>query len=115
MSMDARAAQFSSFAALTGHKEALQEAIRTTDDFRELSADHGAMLDSIFAQIRDRLSEKPIVRVTYYQPDRKKAGGRYHRASGEVVRLNEADHYMELSTPRGALKIPFKYIIDLDA
>ena len=39
MSLSSRAAQFSPFAALTGHGAAIQETARLTDDFAEPSED----------------------------------------------------------------------------
>ena len=45
MSLSSRAAQFSPFAALTGHGAAIQETARLTDDFAEPSEDQKAHLD----------------------------------------------------------------------
>lgn len=45
MSMLNRAAQFSPFAALTGHDAAIQETERLTDSFIELDEDRKGQLD----------------------------------------------------------------------
>ena len=58
MSMYDRAAQFSPFAALTGHDEAVRETARLTDSFVELSEDAGEELNkklSICAELFHRM------------------------------------------------------------
>ncbi len=114
MSMANRAAQFSSFAALTGHKETLRETARTTQDFEEPSADQREELDRKLTVLREKLSERPGVCVTYFEPDTKKAGGRYLQVVGEMCRVNEDERCMELATGSGLIKIPFRFIVDLN-
>ena len=70
-----RAAQFSSFAALTGHEEAISETARLTDEKAALGEDVMERLDWIFMQIKAKMSENPEVTITYFLPDEKKAGG----------------------------------------
>ena len=71
-----RAAQFSSFAALTGHEEAISETARLTDEKAALGEDVMERLDWIFMQIKAKMSENPEVTITYFLPDEKKAGRR---------------------------------------
>lgn len=56
-----RAAQFSSFAALTGHEEAISETARLTDEKAALGEDVMERLDWIFMQIKAKMSENPEV------------------------------------------------------
>ena len=87
MPVQERAAQFSPFAALTGYESAESEAARLTEDMAELSEDQKEMLDEQFGRIRERLKEHPQVTVIYFEPDKKKAGGRYVEKSGRIRRI----------------------------
>ena len=61
MSMADRAAQFSPFAALTGHGAAISETARLTDRQIELSEDAKALLDQKQSLLTERLAEHPEV------------------------------------------------------
>ena len=114
MPMAKRAAQFSSFAALTGHKAVLQETARTTQKFEELSTDRREILDRTMLRLRERLADRPGVRVIYFEPDGKKAGGCYLQVDGNLIQVNDHERYMELETPDGPIKISFQFIVSLD-
>ena len=75
MSMADRAAQFSPFAALTGHGAAISETARLTDRQIELSEDAKALLDQKQSLLTERLAEHPEVAVTRRRAD----GMRWHR------------------------------------
>lgn len=79
MTMAERAAQFSPFAALVGYEGAVRETRRMTEQEAELSEDEKAILDHKQQLILAALAqgEQPLVTVTYFQPDGKKAGGKY--------------------------------------
>ena len=62
-----RAAQFSPFAALTGHGAAISETARLTDRQIELSEDAKALLDQKQSLLTERLAEHPEVAVTWFQ------------------------------------------------
>lgn len=89
MPLSDRAAQFSPFAALTGHSAAIQETARLTDDFSELDEDGKAQLDETLRLIRERLPRKPEIEVIYFQPDLKKAGGAYVTVRGRVKKIDD--------------------------
>ena len=84
-----RAAQFSPFAALTGHDAAIKETARLTDEYMELDEDRKEEIDRQLQKIREHLSEKPEVMITYFVPDERKAGGSYVTVSGRVKKLDE--------------------------
>ncbi len=88
MSMLDRAAQFSPFAALTGHDEALDETARLTDVFVELDEDEKQALDFKIHMLTELINEKPEVSVVYFVPDEKKDGGAYVTACGYVKKIN---------------------------
>ena len=84
-----RAAQFSPFAALTGHEDAIQETARLTDSFVEMDESRKSQLDGQLGLIRDNLDAQPEIEVTYFQPDEKKSGGAYVARSGRVKKIDE--------------------------
>ena len=67
-----RAAQFSPFAALTGHDAAIRETARITDRKIELDEYEIAVLDEKLHQIKEKLIIHPEITVTYFQPDLRK-------------------------------------------
>ena len=80
-----RAAQFSAFAALTGYDEDIEETARAARSEDDLAA-----LDTAFQRLLTAESERPAVTVTYFQPDARKAGGRYVTYTG-VFRHYDAE------------------------
>lgn len=94
MPMADRAAQFSPFAALTGHEAAIKETARLTDAFVELDEDRKEELDEQLQLIKENLSQMPEIEVTYFQPDLKKAGGTYMTIHGKVKKVDEYNHQM---------------------
>ena len=74
MSMINRAAQFSPFAALTGYDDAIEETARLTDSRIELTE---AEEDEISRKL-GKLQRGDSVELTWFVPDRRKAGGRYN-------------------------------------
>lgn len=87
-----RAAQFSPFAALTGHSDAIRETERLTDSFSELDEDRKAQLDEQLSLIRQNLDHEPKIEITCFQPDAKKNGGAYVTVFGKVKKIDELNH-----------------------
>ena len=87
LSMHQRAAQFSPFAALVGYDDVIEETTRQTDLKRELDETEKAELDRKLSVIAGHLTEKPIVVIEYFVPDKTKAGGEYVFKSGTVVKI----------------------------
>ncbi len=77
MSMVERGAQFSPFAALVGHGDAIKETARCTDEFIELSEGEKCIINEKLLILLDNIKIKPRITVTYFKPDEKKAGGKY--------------------------------------
>ena len=82
MSLESRAAQFAPFAALVGYDEEIGEAARLTDGREELSEEAVDALNQAFQKLLEHEKERPLVTVTYFQPDAKKDGGRYMTYTG---------------------------------
>ncbi len=77
MSMYDRAAQFSSFAALTGHSDAISEEARLVDEKIQLNDEEIRELNVQLNFIWNNIVNKPLVEITYFVPDLKKNGGVY--------------------------------------
>ena len=84
MSLYARAAQFSPFAALTGHEAAIKETVRQTDAKQVLSEEVIAELNKRLYLIAETIGTQQMVEITYFVPDTKKDGGAYITCSGCV-------------------------------
>lgn len=92
-----RAAQFSPFAALCGHGDAMAETARLTDQKIEPSEVQAAELNDAFVQIMAHIREKPRVQVTYFVPDARKEGGEYRMSEGCVRRIVGTERILELT------------------
>lgn len=112
MSMRDRAAQFAPFAALTGYGDAVEETARLTDEKVELSETRQAILDRKLQILIDALAkeEQPGIRITYFQKDGKKAGGRYVTAAGNLKRIDEYGRTLNLTSGEC---IPMEDIADI--
>ena len=92
MSLYARAAQFSPFAALTGHEAAIRETARRTDEKEILSDEVIAGLNEKLRVIVENIGSEQTVTITWFVPDERKAGGTYTTHSGVVKKINEYEH-----------------------
>lgn len=110
MSMENRAAQFSPFAALTGHNEAIKETERLTDQKIELEEDAIEEINRKIMWIKDNIKSKPEVVVTYFVPDYKKTGGKYITATVNIAKIDELNH--TVITTNG-LKIAVHNILEI--
>lgn len=97
MSLHDRAAQFSPFAALTGHKAAINETARLTDEKQILSEDVIAKLNEQLNLIKENIGTNQTVTITYFVPDDKKSGGAYISHTGVVKKIDEYNHTVILT------------------
>lgn len=112
MPVSERAAQFSPFAALTGHQEALRETARLTDAKRELDEHAKNILDQKLQLLLEMSADTPSVTLTYYKEDSKKSGGSYHTVSGLLRKLDLSRRTLLL---QDQLPIPIDDIFDIDS
>ena len=91
MSIMARAAQFSSFAALTGYSESVKETARLTKGKIELSEDMKNEIDMKLQLVEEHLKEKPEVSILYFVKDKKKSGGDYLEYKGVIRRIDQVN------------------------
>ncbi|MEW9122779.1 MAG: hypothetical protein AB2421_08700 [Thermotaleaceae bacterium] len=106
-----RAAQFSPFAALTGHDAAIKETARLTDEKVELDEYMKDILNHRLQIIADLLKEHPEIAITYFQPDEKKNGGTYVTAISTVKKI---DVYERIVVMNDGTVIPIDEIIRID-
>ena len=111
MSMLDRAAQFSPFATLTGYDSAIKETGRLTDERVELDEDALTVLDMKYQLLMDALDDAPEVTITYFQPDERKAGGKYVSATGGVKKLDDFERRI---TMQDGTKIPMDDVLSID-
>ena len=90
MSLYDRAAQFSSFKALTGYEDMISEEARPVDSKIELSEEEMDELNQTLSQLNDILEtgRRPIASITYFIPDLLKAGGRYETVTEPIRRID---------------------------
>ena len=111
MSMSDRAAQFAPFAALTGYDSAIKETGRLTDERIELDVEALSALDMKYQLLMEALDEAPEVTITYFQPDERKAGGKYVSAVGAVKKIDDFERRI---TMQDGAKIPMDDVLSIE-
>lgn len=89
MPIQERAAQFSPFAALTGHDAAVKETARITEKRIELDQYIKEELNHKLQILIEKIEENPKIKVTYFEPDDKKNGGVYITIIGRIKKIDE--------------------------
>lgn len=110
MSIYDRCSQFMPFSALTGYSDAIKETARLTTDKVVLDDELKEILNNKLNKIKEMLSCKPIVDITYFIPDLSKDGGFYKNVSGVVRKI---DLYKNIVVMGDGVNIPISDIIDI--
>lgn len=108
MSMSDRAAQFAPFAALTGHKEAILEQQRITQTKRILSNEEKLEIN---AKIVEMVNLKSKCRITYFEKDKTKSGGKY---LNRVLSFKRIDELNKTLIFKENVKIQIDDIVDIE-
>ena len=111
MPMSDRAAQFAPFAALTGYDAAIKETGRLTDERIELDVEALSALDMKYQLLMEALDEAPEVTITYFQPDERKAVGKYVSAVGAVKKIDDFERRI---TMQDGAKIPMDDVLSIE-
>ncbi len=111
MTLEARAAQFAPFAALTGYDDEVKETARLTNRRIELDDEAKSILDNKIQIILEQISQRPTVSITYFIPDTRKAGGEYVTITGIIKKV---DGYNQVIVLENRTEIPINEIIDID-
>ena len=96
MSLYDRAAQFSPFAALTGHSAAIAETGQLTNQRMELDEYEMARVDAELQRLQELLPSRPTASITYFVPDERKNGGSYQTVTGEVKRIDAVNGVIQM-------------------
>lgn len=112
MSMQERAAQFSPFATVKGHGEAVLETQRLTENWVPPSEEEQARLNEKTARLLSVIRERPAVSICYFEPDAKKEGGRYVRVEGRLRRIDTAEGMFVLEDDT---RIPMPLIVQIES
>ena len=90
MSLHDRAAQFSSYKALSGYEDMVVEEARLTDEEHKLEEEDLERLDRKLRLIANdiRKGDHPLISFTVFVPDERKPGGRYEVIEDTVARID---------------------------
>ena len=108
MSMSDRAAQFAPFAALTGHKEAVIEQGRITQEKRILSNEEKLEINE---KIVEMVNLKSGCRITYFEKDKTKSGGKYIQ---DVLSFRRLDELNKVLYFKENIQIQIDDIVDIE-
>ncbi len=108
MSMSDRAAQFAPFAALTGHKEAILEQQRITQTKRILSNEEKLEINE---KIIELMNLKSKCRITYFEKDKTKSGGKYLNRVLSFKRIDELNKVLYF---KENIQIQIDDIVDIE-
>ena len=108
MSMADRAAQFSPFAALTGHDEAIAEAARQTEQRPWLEDYRKEEISELLQQVIRTASK---IRIVYFIDDTHKSGGATVSQQGKISKIIEHERLIIMED---GTRIPIDDIIDAE-
>lgn len=111
MSIYDRSAQFSPFAALTGHDDAIHETARLTEKRKIPDKEQIQALNNQLNFLTSHLSDKFPITVTYFQEDKLKEGGKYISQTSFIIKIDTYQKYLLLDTGE---KIYFKDLYRID-
>ena len=112
MAMIDRAAQFAPFAALTGYDDAICETGRLTGTKLDLSDETKERIDIKINYLIDNMEENPKVTITYFVPDKKKAGGEYVTITDTIKKIDQYEHFLIMES---GVKISLFEILSIES
>ena len=86
-----RAARFSPFAAISGYEDMVKEAARVTEERIDITDATKELLNEKLNMIIEFFDEEPEIKITYFEPDKRKVGGAYVTVIGTVKQIDEYD------------------------
>ena len=92
-----RAAQFAPFAALSGYDDAVRETARLTDRQLEMDEEGLSLMDEKLHALLEIIRDQPQITITFFEPDRQKAGGAYLSVTGRIRRVDEINRQLILT------------------
>ena len=119
MSLYDRAAQFSSYKALSGYEDMIAEEARLTDRMVKLEDHDLDVLNQKLSLIADVLldEESPLITFTVFVPDESKSGGSYVTIEDQVKKIDTVRRKVVLQSKRERSgineSIDFDRIVDI--
>ena len=118
MTMSDRAGQFLSYKALSGYEDMIAEEVRETDTMRSPGEEELEKLNRKLERIGEdlRAGRRPVLSVTFFEPDERKAGGRYVTVTAVVRRVDACSGWLELDSgdrKRGRRRIALERILEI--
>ncbi len=104
-----RAAQYAPFQALSGHGDNIRETARMTDARIEIAEDAGEDLDAKLRILRD--IEGQAATFTFFEKDKKKAGGKYNVVTAAVKKIDMINRTITLTN---GTEIPIDNILTVE-
>ena len=111
MSMAARAAQFSPFAALTGYVDMIEETARFTENAEELDEDYKVILQQKINVLMLPGNAGAVCEFTYFVPDSRKQGGSYETAQSSIRKIDNAEPVIILAN---GVRIPVVHLRSIE-
>ena len=111
MSIEARAAQFAPFAALTGYGDEVKETERITVQKIELDEENKKILDNKIRKIISNKNKINMVSMVYFIKDEKKDGGEYVTVNASIKNI---DKYRKLIILNNGKLIPIDDILSIN-
>lgn len=96
---------------ITGYDSAIKETGRLTDEKIELDEEALTALDMKYQILMDAFDDAPEVTITFFQPDKRKAGGKYLTATGAVKKVDDFERRI---TMQDGTKIPMDDVLSID-
>lgn len=91
-----RAAQFSPFAAVVGHDAKVEETARLTDKKIELDEQAKEIINEKLQCIVNNPEDYEGIKITYFVPDERKAGGKYVSVVGAIHKIDKVERTIVL-------------------
>ncbi len=111
MSIEARAAQFAPFAALTGYGDEVKETERITVQKIELDEENKKILDNKIQEIISNKNKINMVSIVYFIKDEKKDGGEYVTVNAGIKNV---DKYRRLIILNNGKLVPIDDILSIN-
>ena len=93
MSLYNRAAQFAPFAALSGYDDMVNEKARITQAKVQLTESVTDLISMKLNLISEAIKSNhhPVISITYFVPDEKKAGGKYVTVEEQIKKIDSVN------------------------
>lgn len=89
-----RAAQFSPFAALVGHQDAIDETARIVEKKIILDDNIKEIIDYKLQEVLEDIEIAPTIKVKHFVKDLRKDGGKYELYEGSVKRIDPLEKHI---------------------